>query len=337
MDTKIAYPEEMLDGKLQLLRYLKKLYIVLIGAAGLSLILGGIYLLSVTVFAPAKQYEATAQYYVEYALQEDGTPYTYINDTTWNTLVGTDLFMEDLTNRLPGYTREDLTQAIHASLLSDVRYLVITYTSDSPEKAMEIYEAFEGTLQNYVDNQREIDGITRIDTPGEATLVLHENRILRVMLFGLIVGAVFTGIFLYIYIAADDRIYLPVTFEKRYGIPMLWTASKEEMPALTRKLLGDKKQVLILSLSEKMDSPEETISRIVKENLLTEVSYAEVLEKPELLETAEGIIFLIRAGIDHGKALENVLMTCEKLGKPVTAGLLIGEDAKLLRRYYGKR
>ncbi|MCR5033387.1 MAG: hypothetical protein K6A92_11080 [Lachnospiraceae bacterium] len=357
METKIAYPEEKLDGKLQLILYLRQLYKALLGGVLCALLLGGIYLLSVTVFAPAKQYEATAQYYVEYALQEDGMPYTYINDATWNSLVGTDLFMEDLTKRLPGYSREELTASIKAQLLSDVRYLVITYTSDAPEKTMEIFSAFGETLQTYVANQREIDAITIIDTPREATLVLHENRLLRVALFGFLAGTALCCILLYIFVAADDRIYLPITLEKRYGIPALWTGSRAEIPALANALLPSEGELLLIAAEGKKELLQEgekvlheafsggqipgaddgiTSEKAEKQIKIGSSTYDELLKGD--LQATENLtaVLLVDMGSDAGTCLESMLDTCNKLGMPVKAALCLHENKQILSLYYGK-
>ena len=94
------YGSEPIDLKLLVLRLLKNIWIPILAAVLGVLLVGGPYFLKHVTFGPAKEYEAVTDFYMDYALQPDGTEYTYFNQTTWTQLITDDVFTDGILHYL---------------------------------------------------------------------------------------------------------------------------------------------------------------------------------------------------------------------------------------------
>lgn len=223
------YGKEPLDTRLCFLRLVRKWWIVLLAAAVGAILFGGIYFLTHVVYGPAREYVAESEFYIEYVgavTQEQ--QYTYYNKETWESLVHTDVFMEEVMAVVKEQTlmydreitREEVSNAIFATLLTDVRIVHVTVTTNNSYLTMVITGALESAFAKFGESQREIDAIRAILIPKEATLTAIDNRTVRACILGAVVLVSFTLFFMYLYVVLDTSIYIPPEFERRYGILM---------------------------------------------------------------------------------------------------------------------
>ena len=90
----MEYAKEPFNFKLFVLKMLEKWQqFVLCSLIG-ALLFGGSYYLYKVVYAPAREYEASATYYIEYASDPDlSKAATYFNDYTLNSWITEDIFV----------------------------------------------------------------------------------------------------------------------------------------------------------------------------------------------------------------------------------------------------
>lgn len=223
------YGREPLDTRLCFLRLVRKAWLVLVMAAAGALLFGGIYFIKTVVYAPAREYKAEAEFYVEYqnaVTQEQ--QYTFYNKETWESLIHTDVFMDEIMTQLAlqtesldsEMTREEVQNAVFATLLTDVRIVHVTVTTNSSLQTMALIHSLEPAFEKFGQQQREIDKIRAILIPQEAAFTPIDNRTGRACILGAVVFTCLTLFFLYLYVVLDTSVYLPVEFERRFGIPM---------------------------------------------------------------------------------------------------------------------
>ena len=224
------YGKEPLDTRLCFLRLIRKSWLVVVMALIGAAIFGIVYFMCTVVYGPAREYVTESEFYVEYVnavTQEQ--QYTYYNQATWNTLAHKDVFMDEVmagveeqtTSWDRDITREEVEKAIYATLLTDVRIVHVKITTNSPELTMIITDSLESAFIEFGESQLEIDTIRPIILPKEAALATVDDDTLRVCILGAVIFAVFTLFFMYLYAVLDTSIYIPLEFERRYGIPMM--------------------------------------------------------------------------------------------------------------------
>ena len=133
----------------------------------------------------------------------------------------------------------------------------------------------------------------------------------------------------------DDSVYLPVSFERRYGIPMLGTLESEELPANTEKLCKGFSKPAVAGVCEAV-STEEVTERL-QDKLVGVYSAGSVSMTKEWLAglaCADGIILAVAAGRRDGKQIERIIGFLKKQEITVVAAVLCNADETLLARYY---
>lgn len=230
------YGKEPLDTRLCFLRLLRKAWLLLLMAVLGAALFGGIYFLSHVVYGPAREYKAESEFYIEYknAVTEE-QQYTFYNKETWESLIHTDLFMDTVMEEAEKQTadmdrvitRKEVSEAVFATLLTDVRIVHVTVTTNSPSLTMAITGALEPAFVKFGEQQREIDEIRPILSPEEATLTVLDNRSLQACILGAVVFLCFTLFGMYLYVVLDTSIYIPLEFERRFGIPMEISSEKD--------------------------------------------------------------------------------------------------------------
>ncbi len=233
------YGKEPLDLKLLTLRLLRRAWVVLLAAALGALLVGGPYFLKKVTFGPAKEYEAVTDFYMDYAVQETGEEYVYFNQTTWTQLITDDVFTDKILAYMAGMdfkadilqeieaeagiTKAELREYLYATMLSDTRIVTTTVTTNSPELTMRINEALIHAMFSFGEEQKEIAAVRILQEPSEASLVVADIRTFRACMVGVVSFVFVTLLYMLLYYVLDDSIYIPTTFEYRYGIPMLGT------------------------------------------------------------------------------------------------------------------
>lgn len=224
------YGKEPLDTRLCFLRLLRKSWLVLVMALIGAILFGTVYFISHVVYAPAREYVTISEFYIDYVgIENYEDQYMYYNNNeTWDTLVHSDIFMDEVMTKVNTQTsewdreitREEAGNAISATLGSDIRIIRVRVTTNSPELTMIIANSLESAFVKFAESQKEIDTRGVLTLPREATLVAIDNHTVRACILGAVVFVCFTLFFMYLYVVLDTSIYIPLEFERRYKIPM---------------------------------------------------------------------------------------------------------------------
>lgn len=206
---------EEADLKLILLIYIKKIWVLAVGAGLGALIAGLIYFLCHVVYAPAREYESTSKLYLTFAAEDDGDAYQYYNGYTWNDLLKTELILDDIMDKLPGEDREQVKTEIFGDILSDIRVLTIVVTTNNPERTEKICHSVEETLVEFASKQVEFDKIEVIDH-GKAELVVVEDETVRAVWIGAVLGLILSAFILALWIISNDAVYVPGDIRRRF-------------------------------------------------------------------------------------------------------------------------
>lgn len=344
------FAREPMDFKLFWLLFFKKIWLFLTGILIGILLIGGSYFIKNIVFAPEKEYRVVGEIYLDYVLGEGQIAESVcFNQVTWASLVKTDEFLEDVGGQLMRdgieISAESLAESMEATLLSDVRIVTTTVTTNNPALSVAISHALQSAILHFGEKQAEIAGMRILTSPKEAEPVKLDIRLLRAVILGAVLGGFLALLGMFLYFTLDDSIHIPDTVQVRYKIPMLGMLSSKELTQNFKALCKDKKK-LALTASEG-SIPIEKIAKSLEEKLKAEKSAMEgrlfmpvccVGDKPEAVEEllkAESIILVIGAGRRDGKRIEKTLRFLDRQGCKPDCALLWGEDEKLVTRYYG--
>ena len=133
----IRYADEGMDMKKFVLFFLQKSWMLLAAAVIGATVGSVVYIAAHTVPESEREYQAVSKVYLDFAPDETGEIYQQYNGYTWNDLMATDPYMEPMLEELPeDYTREEVTAAVKAEILSDLRLLTVTVTTHDAKGAM---------------------------------------------------------------------------------------------------------------------------------------------------------------------------------------------------------
>ena len=198
------YADEGMDIRKYMLCLLGKLPLILGAAAGGALLGLIVYAVVRTVPESEREYEAYAKVYLDFAADETGEVYQAYNGYTWNDLMAADPIMElTLANLSADYTREETAAAIKAEILSDIRLLTITVTTNGAERTDAILGAAVQALETYGGQAKEFLEIHAIQKT-EAKLVVADNRMAQAAFLGLLLSLLGFSL----YYVTDDRVFV---------------------------------------------------------------------------------------------------------------------------------
>lgn len=263
------YGKEPLDIRLLVLRFLRKSPVILLAALLGAVCIGGPYFLRKVTFGPAKEYEAVTDFYIDYAVQESGEEYTYFNQTTWTQLITDDVFTDKILTHMSGTkpSKQELQGYLYATMLSDTRIVTTTVTTNDPELTMKIEKALLQAMEDFGREQKEIADVRILQEPTKASLVIADVRTFRACMLGAVIFVSVAVFYLLIYFVLDEGIYIPATFERRYGVPMLGTIHSGELPMMAEKLFsdgGDIRESVLVTIDEKgrLEQVREALARL---------------------------------------------------------------------------
>lgn len=323
------YGKEPLNTRLFVLRLFRKIPVILAAAILGALCIGGPYFLAKVTFGPAKEYEAVSDFYIDYAVKEDGTQHTYINFATWDQLLKDDVFTDKIllymagknasvngeapqsaplsdVEKAAGITKEELRGFLHADVLSDTRIVTTTVTTNDPELTMKIEKALISAMFDFGEQQREIAELRILQQPAEASLVIADVRTFRACMVGAVAFVFVTVLYLCLYYALDEGIHIPETFERRYGITMLGTVHSKELRVLAGKLLPEKSG--LLTVDDAVD-PEQVKKKLEEFGIET----GEGRRLKELLEMQENVTAKVGMAETEGRSVLNRACGAEKV------------------------
>lgn len=332
------YLKEPFNFKLFVLNMLGKWYQFLACAVIGAVVFGSSYYLYKVVYAPAREFQAKATYYIEYAKDPNlGEPYSYFNEYTLNSWLTADVFLEQVLPKLDGgITAEQLDAYVELTIPSDVRVVQLTVITAEPGLTMEILKAYDEAFTAFGERQREINAVKRQDMWGEAIQIKADIRTQRAFVLGAVLGLFAGTMYIVLKYLLDDGMYLPATLAKRHGLKVFGTDVSEELTANVAYAVKDKKRVAVTAVSDTPALPE-VLERL--KECAPDVEWVlipamvQCPEAGEVLRGCDGCIVTVMSGADKSGAVDRALRYYEQQQVLVTGAILWGVDAKLLRRY----
>lgn len=319
--NKESYANEGMDIKKYMLCLLKRLPVLLgavIGGALLGLI---VYTIVRTVPESEREYQAFAKVQLDFAADKTGEVYQAYNGYTWNDLMATDPIMNlTLGNLSADYSREEVEAALRAEILSDIRILTVTVTTNSAVCTDEILHAAVQALESYGAQAKEFIAITTIQTT-QAKLVVADSRMAQAVLVGALLGLLLSLLGISLYYVMDDRILVAGDIRKVTDVSFLgyiseteiWKQDYEKNFSYLRKKRG-----------------EFVVCEIEKGKPFTEDMFQNMRE-------AGGVVLSLPFGGVHA-AFAAYMIEQLKTQDCELCGVAIREaDETFLRRYYGLR
>ena len=338
------YGKEPFDMRLFVLLCIRRLWIVLAGAVAGLILVGGIYYLKNVTFGGVIPYTIDSKYYVEYAVDpSDQQPYSYFASYTWNDLLKSDSMVEMMLQELAvPMTAQELKDSFVAELASDLRICYIRTTHEDSQTAQEIDRVAGNAIMMVGEQQKEVLQVS-LSSRGEPRLAMPDVRTMRACILGVVLGIFFSVFCLGLQVMLEERVYVPGTLARRYGIPVAGYVSSEGKPSdelapQLESLLRGKQKTGVTAVNGELD-----LGGVVKllESLKKEAQYTavpslwQVPEAGEALRSQEGILLLVQAGYDRGKGIEETLRILCQLEISVDAMVLVGADDRLIRHYTG--
>lgn len=334
----MEYAKEPFNFKLFVLKMLEKWQqFVLCSLIG-ALLFGGSYYLYKVVYAPAREYEASATYYIEYASDPDlSKAATYFNDYTLNSWITEDIFVEQV-QKLIGrdITAEQLTAYLKVTLPSDVRVMKLTAITPDPVLTMDLVEAYDVAFQAFAERQREINHIALQGMSKEAVQIKADIRTQRAFVLGGVLGFVLGGLYIMLKYLLDDGIYLPETLSKRHGLKALGAETSEELAANVCYAVRDCKRVAVTGIGDTPELPQ--VQAKLKEispdtEWVLVPAMVQCPEAGDVLRACDGCILIVTAGKDKSTSVDRALSYYVQQDVRVIGAVLWNTGETLLRRY----
>lgn len=334
----MEYLKEPFDFKLFILKMLGKWYQFVLCALAGAVLFGGSYYLYKVVYAPAREYQASAVYYIAYAKDPVlAEPYSYFNDYTWNSWLTTDVFVEQVMPKLStDITLEQLDSYIELTVPSDVRVVQLTAVTADPVLTMELIRAYDEAFTMFAETQREIDHMVLQDMSDEAKQIKADIRTQRAFVLGVVLGLFAGSMYIILKYLLDDGIYLPKTLANRHGFKVLGTEVSEELAANVAYAVKGMKRVAVTGIG---DSPALTdVLRLFKD-IAADVEWVLVPamvqcpEAGEVLRGCDGCIVTVLSGKDKSSAIDRALSYYTQQEIIVIGAVLWDAEERLLKRY----
>ena len=287
-------------------------------------------MLTHVVYAPAREYRAQYKYYLEFNVDENGDVYQHYNDYTWNSIMQTDQIQGYTVELLGDVPPEVISEAVYVEPLSDIRLLSIVVTTTDEELTQRIADATEQSMRHFVDVMKEFKSVEVMQRVPSGLVVVELDTI-RVAVAGAVTGLIVSVLALILYFALDDSIYIPLTFQKRYGYPVIGVSfadgwKKEE----NEKQLKDNLGYQIECLGKKHQKRIDKISTVIIKDLddCCELDYAKLREKNT------GIVLEVPYGKRNGKLIEKQIVEILNQDVIIIGAKIVDVDSKLFRQYY---
>lgn len=314
------YVNDGMDIKKYMLCLLGRLPLVLGAAVGGAVLGVLVYLAVRTVPESEREYSAFAKVYLDFAADETGEVYQAYNGYTWNDLMAADPIMDlTLGNLSADYTREEAEAAIKAEILSDIRLLTVTVTTNRSERTDAILGAAVQALETYGGQAKEFLEIHAIQKT-EAKLVVADSRMAQAVFVGAFLGLFLSLLGFSLFYVMDDRILVAGDARKVTNLSFVGYASGgerltqdyENNLAYLREKPGD---IQICELNRDKSFSEEELREMRK---------------------AGGVVLSLPFGKAHG-AFVSYAIELLKTQDCALCGVAIRDaDERFLQRYYGK-
>lgn len=333
-----------------------------------------IYFLATTVFGPGRMYRAESKLYINFSPEMAQDAYPYYNDYTWRTLVTTDEILDgilagmeerqftiaeesdpmDMGSRV--ISASEIKETIYATLPSDIRLMVITFTNHDPIICNAVMEATDASLVTFGNNHKEFESI-EIRAEDVAQIVTYTDRTVVAMIAGGVIGLLIGLFLLSAKELLQDAVFTPKEAQERYGLPVRGVLLKNEnaageTAALLRNdlrdavcaLKNDGTQTLGVVAAQDVTgiAQAERVTNCL-DALLADCDVPGILPKKTpgtdedalaALNGCDAVLLIVRAGKDEATLTERCIAALKNAGIPVAGMLLTDAEEAFMRAYY---
>ncbi len=329
----IRYADAGMDMKKWILWLIRKSWVALAAALIGAALGGAIYAAARTVPESEREYQAVSKLYLDFAVDETGEVYQEYNGYTWNDLMVTDPILDETMSCLSeDYTREEVMAATEATILSDLRLLTVTITTNDRERSDRILAATDQALENYGDSAKEFVQIQTIQAT-EAQLMVADSRLAQAVGIGAAIGLAAALLGLLLYYVLDDRILVASDVRQATEVPFvgyLFGEGREETAGgqfLSEQRLQHDYEASAACLRERCGEVLE-----IRINRKQDAS----MEELEQARKACALILAIPYGQIHGTYLAYLIGQYQARGCQVLGIAIENADIQFLNRYYGR-
>ena len=316
----IRYADEGMDMKKLMLRFIGKIWLVLLAAVVGAVIGGAVYTVSHIVPESEREYRAMAKIYLDFAVDETGEVYQAYNGYTWNDLMKTNPILDKTMAHLPGdYTQDEVMAATEAEILSDIRLLTIYITAHEQTRCDAILSATGQALTELGDTAKEFKQIEVIQTT-EAALVAADVRTVQAVLVGIVTAVVLILLGMMLYYVLDDRIEVASDWKIVTDVSFIGYAEAGER-------LDKEYQDNLAYLQEQ--TGDISVLTVMQDDTITP-------EKWQELCASDGVVVVADYGKVHAAFLTYIIEQLQVRGCRLIGVAISGADEKFLRRYYGR-
>ena len=316
----IRYADAGMDMKKMMIRFIGKLWLVLLAAVVGAAIGGAVYTVAHIVPESEREYRAMAKIYLDFAVDETGEVYQAYNGYTWNDLMKTNPILDKTMAHLPGdYTRDEVMAATEAEILSDIRLLTIYITAHEQTRCDAILSATGQALTELGDTAKEFKQIKVIQTT-EAALVTADVRTVQAVLVGIVTAVVLILLGMMLYYVLDDRIEVASDWKIVTDVSFVGYAGAGER-------LDKEYQDNLAYLQEQ--TGDISVLTVMQDDTITP-------EKWQELCAVDGVVVVADYGKVHAAFLTYIIEQLQVRGCRLIGVAISGADEKFLRRYYGR-
>lgn len=315
----IRYADAGMDMKKLMLCFIGKIWLVCLAAVVGAVVGGVIYTVAHVVPESEREYRAMSKIYLDFALDDTGEIYQEYNGYTWNDLMATDPILDVTMSYLPDdYTREEVTSATKAEILSDLRLLTITVTTHEQDRCNMILHATGQSLMEWGDAAKEFTGVEVIQST-DAQLVVADDRTVQAVLVGLVIAVILLLLGMMYYYVLDDRILVASDLRRVTDVSFIGYAKAGER-------LNREYEDSLAYLKEQTGRI--SVLTVTQDGGITQERWQELC-------ASDSVVILVQYGKVHAAYLAYVLEQLKARGCRLS-GVAIGDaDRKFLRRYYG--
>ena len=335
----MRYGEEPVNGRLFLLRFIRKIHIVIISAFVGALLVCGIHLLY--RLSGERMYIAETDMYLEYIPEAGSNQLIYYNEHTWQQMSKDSAIIDEIIKADPSLDPAVVREAFVATLKSDVKVLTLQVTCNDPGMCMKITDAAVIGITSYADSLPEMLSVRVIGKAEEAVPVSVDIRAIRALILGAVIGLFVSCLYVAVIILSDDRILLPEVIEKRYMLPAAGTLTSANLDETLSDLAGDDGFIVASTLNDTdvtkvIDSLKKSGAKPEEKNLALSDTDKKGLAE-EVKAADKPIVYIFSSHISP-KADERALSFLSKYEKEPMCAILADSDDALIKAYYlGKR
>ena len=323
----IRYADAGMDMKKWILMLLHRFWMVLAAAAAGAVLGGIIYTVVHTVPESEREYRAVSKVYLDFATDESGQVYQEYNGYTWNDLMITDPILDLTMSYLSeDYTREEVMEATEATILSDLRLLTVTITTNHADRTDAILAATDQALEEYGSTAKEFIQIQVIQTT-QASLVVADSRLVQAVVLGLVIAVAVVLMGMLLYYVLDDRILVASDVKQVTDVPFIGYAFTDRAEDVAASRLQSDYVSTIAYLRKKHGE-------------ISEISVTRIDEtaagQSDQAENVNGVVLVIPYGKVHGTFLSYLIDQYRVQGCKIVGVAIADADAKFISRYYGR-